>query len=310
MAPNESAATETAATRRGITYDASRVRSAVMRRRVEGALDKLSLRRSDDVWGSLQTSRGRLPEGRAVVVGDLHQVVASGGLDDPAVGSSLLSYVVLVRTSLDRRLLRQADIALRLSDEKYYVLDLCECGGGEGGCAAMLSDYFHAFLERLQPDRVRTARFSSVDDVVWLEFGDGLARAVAWSSLPFASQMAFAPVSASVREQGQSVVFVDAAGGQRDIDSGVLRSAVDRDHRDAARRRHAAERAATGETIRRIRENLGLSQEETARRSGIPQESLSRIENGHRDPRLDTLRRLASGFRIDVSELLSTMSGE
>ena len=37
-----------------------------------------------------------------------------------------------------------------------------------------MGEFFRGFIERLQPDRVRTARFSAIDGILWLEFGDGL----------------------------------------------------------------------------------------------------------------------------------------
>jgi DNA-binding XRE family transcriptional regulator len=299
-------------TSEAITYDATEVRSAVVRRRIEVALEKLSLTRRDDVWRALRRRAGRrFPEARTLAIGDLHQVTGPEGLEFLAASPSLLSYVFLVRTSRDQKLLRQADIALQLNDEKFFVLDLRGCAGGDAaGCTALLSDYFQAFIERLQPDRVRTARFSTDDDVLWLEFGDGLERAVTWASLPFAARLPFSPVSAAAREHGQSVLLIDGEGSEYELDSGALRSAVDAGHKQVVRRRHAAERAVVGKRIRGTREGLGLSQEVVAERSGIPQESLSRIENGHRDPRLDTLRRLASVFEMDVSELLARMGGD
>jgi transcriptional regulator with XRE-family HTH domain len=74
-------------------------------------------------------------------------------------------------------------------------------------------------------------------------------------------------------------------------------------------RRDHTERAATGARIREAREERGLSQEQVETLSGISQETLSRIENGHRDPRLDTLRKLAAGLSMDLPELLARMAG-
>lgn len=46
-----------------------------------------------------------------------------------------------------------------------------------------------------------------------------------------------------------------------------------------------------GETIQLRREHLGWSQRELARRTGIPQSNLSRIEAGH-NPKVDTMTRI------------------
>ncbi len=57
-----------------------------------------------------------------------------------------------------------------------------------------------------------------------------------------------------------------------------------------------------------VREGLGFSQLELSRRCGIAQESLSRIETGRRDPRLNTLQRLARGMGLSLDELLGRLS--
>ncbi|MBN9739540.1 hypothetical protein DMP23_00205 [Amycolatopsis sp. A1MSW2902] len=57
-----------------------------------------------------------------------------------------------------------------------------------------------------------------------------------------------------------------------------------------------------GRYLRRLREERGLSQAETAHRAGITRESVSAIENGHQDPRIGTVRRYcdAIGARIHI----------
>ena len=291
-----------------IDYDATPIGSLSVRRQVEEALNRLSLNKCDGVWQSLNRTHRHFPTARTIVVGDLHELTEPGGLDYLAAGPSSLSFVLLVRTERDRKHLFEPDTALRLNDDRFFVLDIKSGGVSEPSMAATLGDYFRAFIDRLQPDRVRTARFSSLDGVLWVEFGDGLERAVMWSSLPFASRLSFAPAAASAREHGQSVLLIDADGAELDVDAGALRGALDAGQLAEIDGQHRAERVAAGARIRSIRDGLGLSQEEVALRSGIPQESLSRIENGHRDPRLDTLRKLASGLAMDVSDLLSRMA--
>jgi hypothetical protein len=68
-----------------------------------------------------------------------------------------------------------------------------------GETAERLREHCLAVMERMQPDRLRSARFSALDDTLWIQFGDGLPRAVKWSALPFAARLDLKPVSASVR---------------------------------------------------------------------------------------------------------------
>jgi len=52
--------------------------------------------------------------------------------------------------------------------------------------------------------------------------------------------------------------------------------------------------------LKQARRAAGLSQRELARRTGVPQPAIARIEGGHQIPRSDTLTRLlkACGFEL------------
>lgn len=287
-------------------YDGSAIGSRSVRTRVEKALDSLGLRRSDRVSpiglpASPSSSRCLL------IVGDLHQLARSWSLDRMAVAPPWMSYVLLVRTASDRKLLGEPYVSMQLSD-RLLLLHFEGAARSMVPPSAALEDYLRAVVERLRPDRVRDARFSLADGVLWLEFGDGLARALPWTSLSFAARAGFGPVAAASREHGQSVILVDESGRELAVDSAVLRGEVDAGFAREVASRDGEQRAASGARIRRIREARGLSQEQIAARTGIPQESLSRIENGHRDPRLETLRKLAVAFDLDLSELLAEIS--
>lgn len=310
-----SATTEHIAVERGlsdaIVFDATPVRSQWCRRRIEGLLEGLSLTRSDGVWQSLLEAPERLPLERAVVVGDLHEITSRLTLDQLVTGPPRLTYVLLVRTALDGRRLADPDMTLWLNDERLFVVDLRDAAkAGQSAELEFLHVFFRRFVERLQPDRVQAARFSAIDGVLWIEFGDGLQRAVRWNELPFARQIRFAPVSASARELGQAIRLTDAEGRDVDIDAGSLRSLVDPAHLDRLEEEDQRRRAQMGRRLRRVREQRGLSQEQVAERSGVAQESLSRIETGRRDPRLATLRRLAKGLDLSLSELLASISSQ
>jgi transcriptional regulator with XRE-family HTH domain len=57
-----------------------------------------------------------------------------------------------------------------------------------------------------------------------------------------------------------------------------------------------------GRMLRDARRRAELTQRELAAKSGIPQETIARIERGRADPRLNTLDRLLSGcdFGLEV----------
>jgi transcriptional regulator with XRE-family HTH domain len=57
-----------------------------------------------------------------------------------------------------------------------------------------------------------------------------------------------------------------------------------------------------GRILRHARLRAGLTQRELSRESGVPQETIARIEAGRTDPRLGTLDRLlaAAGWGLEV----------
>jgi len=59
-----------------------------------------------------------------------------------------------------------------------------------------------------------------------------------------------------------------------------------------------------GQRLREARTQAGLSQSELEVRSGIPKARLSRYENGHVIPSIQTLERLASALSISQASLL------
>jgi transcriptional regulator with XRE-family HTH domain len=57
-------------------------------------------------------------------------------------------------------------------------------------------------------------------------------------------------------------------------------------------------------TVRRLRKNRGISQQELARRSGLSREYVARLEIGQHNPSLATLQKLAKALGVPVTALL------
>jgi transcriptional regulator with XRE-family HTH domain len=55
-----------------------------------------------------------------------------------------------------------------------------------------------------------------------------------------------------------------------------------------------------GELVRDIRRRSGLRQAELARRAGVPRSVVSAYENGHRQPGVDALARLAAAAGLEL----------
>ncbi len=104
------------------------------------------------------------------------------------------------------------------------------------------------------------------------------------------------------------MTLIDRTGREVDVSAESLRAALDEEYRARLLSADDDERRIVGARLRTVRESLGLSQLEVSRRSGIAQESLSRIEMGRRDPRLGTLRRLARGMGLSLDQLMERLS--
>jgi transcriptional regulator with XRE-family HTH domain len=63
--------------------------------------------------------------------------------------------------------------------------------------------------------------------------------------------------------------------------------------------------AQFGATVRRLRTAAGLTQEQLGERCGMDLSAVSRLERGHRNPRLDTLVRLARALDVTPADLLA-----
>lgn len=71
-----------------------------------------------------------------------------------------------------------------------------------------------------------------------------------------------------------------------------------------------AYRWAVGRRIRELREERGFAQIELALAIGLSDQTISRIENGHRPANLDQLALLAHGLDVQPWELLRVPSVE
>ena len=56
--------------------------------------------------------------------------------------------------------------------------------------------------------------------------------------------------------------------------------------------------------VKSLREDRGWTQTELGRRSNVPQSAIHYIESGIRNPRADTLRKLAAALGVTVAALL------
>ena len=58
-----------------------------------------------------------------------------------------------------------------------------------------------------------------------------------------------------------------------------------------------------GEALKRLREQRGMSQRELAAAVGVNSATISRLENGQRQPKVVTAARIAQAFELDIGSL-------
>jgi len=61
---------------------------------------------------------------------------------------------------------------------------------------------------------------------------------------------------------------------------------------------------SVGKSLQAVRIDKGLSQGDVERRTGLLRSYLSRVENGHTVPSLDTLAKIAGALQVNISELV------
>jgi transcriptional regulator with XRE-family HTH domain len=72
----------------------------------------------------------------------------------------------------------------------------------------------------------------------------------------------------------------------------------------------AAEPSSLGQRIRTLREGMGLSLRDLARRSGVSAPMLSQVERGETSPTLAVGSRIAAGLELSLSQLLRLDEGD
>jgi transcriptional regulator with XRE-family HTH domain len=63
-----------------------------------------------------------------------------------------------------------------------------------------------------------------------------------------------------------------------------------------------------GENLRRARRLARLSQDELGQRASLNRTEISKLEQGHRAPRLETIVKLAGALEVDPGDLLVRMA--
>ena len=65
-----------------------------------------------------------------------------------------------------------------------------------------------------------------------------------------------------------------------------------------------------GERIRQLRENLGLSNRQLAKKAGLSQPVMNRIENGNRKADIETIEKICDALEITLTDFFNVNDQE
>jgi len=324
-------------TARTLVVDSSAVESPSLRREIRDALDRvatLTLREGafrPDSW--LHQSREAEP---ILLLADL--TVLDEALAAPAHGPWAAAFrgrptwtVAFLRTPEDRARAHRTESIFRLLDGRLTLLPDPESkGSGDPGRLPRWLQTIVGLLEaqallevRPLPPSAPGSEATALPRLL-LRFGDD------WTvTVPAARLLpALGSLGASATEHGgrphllweaaqpgpggRTLEVPSRDGPERDLslDGATLRKALGSsagsgglDTTESVPDPGAA--PSTGTRIRAARTAQGISQMDLAQRSGFHQAVISNLERDVHDPRLDTLRRVATGMGLSLTELLN-----
>jgi DNA-binding XRE family transcriptional regulator len=291
-----------------VAVDLSLVTDSKVRNEVRREMEALGHPASSyrGFWSALQSTRyGELPA-KLIVMADLSRLAAAyersgvrAWTDCFRTASPLL--IAFVHRREDERCTHVIDDLLRASACRLWVYTIGKSVRRDlHACLSKVVDH-------LDPESVIDVRYAEADRTVWIEFADGLRRAIPWAALNLTNvRPALRPQTIRVANRPYTLQIGDAKGGVFDVDTAALRALVD----DKVSRAHVAvaEAAVThlGERLRARRERTGVTQTDLAELSGLTQEMISNLERGQHEPRVATLQKYADGLGLSVVELLKT----
>lgn len=104
----------------------------------------------------------------------------------------------------------------------------------------------------------------------------------------------------------EEVSLLVSSEGISSLDDFVIRETSSKQSMQQASERKAETQKAIGKSIKKAREELGLTQSELARRLGIHQPALSKIEQGKTNPTIDLLSDISNALEVKICDLLKT----
>ena len=260
-------------------------------------------------WASVDSGNAAAIPANLVVMADLSRLAeaftgARRNVWRFCIRQSHVLLVAFLRSRSDLLCADAVDEILRASEGRLRVCT------AHNPLSSHLRQHLANALELSDPESLVDVRFSEADRTVWLEFADGLRRALSWGALSSALNLdrrgpALRPETIRIGDHPETLELLDARGREFQIDSAAIRALLDT---KLARNVYAASEAAgasLGDRLRLRRESAGLTQSQIAERSGLTQEMISNLERGKHQPRFETLEKYAKGLGLSVAALLA-----
>lgn len=141
------------------------------------------------------------------------------------------------------------------------------------------------------------------DEGIEISFADGCSGVVPFAELPEVGSLS--NLEDLELPDPFELVLRSRRGERVELPWDFARHYCDPSYRPRVEATAAAGRASLGERVRRLREELGMTQEQLATAAGIGRITLVRIENGAQSPRYGTLVALAKALRRQPADLFA-----
>ncbi|MCE2502021.1 MAG: helix-turn-helix transcriptional regulator [Dehalococcoidia bacterium] len=135
-----------------------------------------------------------------------------------------------------------------------------------------------------------------LDEGIELTFVDGCSGLIPFGDLPEVAE------GGGLKEL--ELLLITVRGDQSEIPWDFARHYCDPTYRPRIEAQARQARASLGGRIRERREAAGLTQADLSSRAGIGRVTLTRIENGERSPRTETLTAIARTLGVEVEDLI------
>ena len=143
---------------------------------------------------------------------------------------------------------------------------------------------------------------SMLDEGIELTFVDGCSGLIPFGDLPEVAE------GGGLKElelpTPYEMILITVRGDQSEIPWDFARHYCDPTYRPRIEAQARQARASLGGRIRERREAAGLTQADLSSRAGIGKVTLTRIENGARSPRTETLTAIARTLGVEVEDLI------